>query len=171
MVAYDRGMTTTQAPESLRRQAAEADARAFESFERCDTDGYLSQWASQVTARELRAKADLAEAGGRWEFPALFNLDGEQVPAKLVQTRYGLSWMLLDAEGRCAGWFNRSKAQDEAKAKAANERKGYRIGRVRADAVVVMEEGGAWQLYPVIVPRSRDDVAFGRNVEIVDNGR
>lgn len=164
-------MTTTQTPEALRQQAAERDLSAAESFDRCDTDGYLSQWAATVTARKLRTQADLAEAGGRWEFPALFNLDGEQVPAKLVRTRYGMSWMLLDETGECIGWFNRSKAQDPAKAKAANERKGYRIGTVKAEALVVMEEGGAWQLCPVIVPRSRADVAFGRNVEIVSDGR
>ena len=51
---------TTKADE-LRQQAKEAHQRSIDPFERCDTDGFLSQWASDCSARLLLEEADLAE--------------------------------------------------------------------------------------------------------------
>ena len=88
--------------------AHQADQEAQDSFDRCDTDGFLSQWASGMTGRLHRAKAEIAEQGGKAEFPALFDLAGNLVAAKLVETRYGMSWGILpddSPDGSFVSWL------------------------------------------------------------------
>lgn len=94
-----------QSAEQLRAKAAQHDQDAFDSFERCDTDGFISQWASSISAREARLEAVIIDNGGVAEFPALFTLDGEWVPARRIETRYGMRWQLLEADGRTTGTF------------------------------------------------------------------
>jgi hypothetical protein len=79
----------------LREQAAACRAEAAASFERCDTDGFLSQWASGITARLKDTQAEIAEAGGTALFArtALVTLEGAAVEAKVCQTRYGEKWL------------------------------------------------------------------------------
>lgn len=91
--------------ERLRSEARRKEREAHESFERCDTDGALSQWASEITSRKLHLQADIAEAGGIWQFPALFDLSGNVVPAKLINGKYGLCWMVFDKDGEFTGEF------------------------------------------------------------------
>ena len=98
-------MTTTPTPTELRAQAAQKDQDARDSFERCDTDGALSQWASGMNAQRLRLEADIVERGGVSEFLTLFTLDGKFQPAKAIQTQYGMRWMLLDSDGKRTGQF------------------------------------------------------------------
>lgn len=157
----------------LRDRAAKWSAESAASFERCDTDGFLSQWANDITARELRAQAEIVENGGRSEFPALFDLDGNLVAAKLVETRYGYAWALLESDdprSRIVGWFNASKARTDDKRIAANTRKGYSVGRVLAPAKAeIMAHGtglaGAASAY---VGVRRTDGGFSRNAEVVE---
>ena len=47
--------------------------RAEESFARCDTDGFLSQWASEQTSSLDSAKRSLCENFGKWNFFGLFD--------------------------------------------------------------------------------------------------
>ncbi len=87
---------------------AEAKAHADEaraSFERCDTDGFLSQWASDLNAQLARRKAEILESGGVAEFPGLFNEAGERIRAKLIDGRYGLCWALCDGNDKFTGSF------------------------------------------------------------------
>jgi hypothetical protein len=99
-------MTTTQTTATeLRTEAARHYQDAADSFERCDTDGFLSQWASGQTARLRLLEADLVEAGGVSKFIALFTTEGQWVPAKVIDGKYGKSWMLLDAEGKRTGEY------------------------------------------------------------------
>jgi hypothetical protein len=168
-------MTTTENTEraqSLRALAAEHARRSQESFDRSDTDGFLSQWASDLTARQYRLAADLAEAGDRAEFPALFDLDGNLVAAKLITTRYGTAWALLESDdpnSRFIGWVNRSYAQKAATRNANMARKGYSEGTVLAPAKAdIMGSGtglsGAASAY---VGVKRTDGGFSRDVEVV----
>lgn len=92
-------------PQELRAEAARHDREARDSFDRCDTDGFLSQWASGLTARQRRLEADLLERGNTSEFHALFTLDGEWVPAQVIDNRYGRAWMLLDRNGNRTGEY------------------------------------------------------------------
>lgn len=96
---------TTLTPAELDRMAAEQHAIAMDSWERSDTDGCLTQWAANLTGRQYARQAQIAENGGMAEFPALFTLTGEWVPAKAIQTRYGTRWMVLDSDGNRTGEF------------------------------------------------------------------
>lgn len=163
--------TATATPQELREQAAAHDRKAHESFERCDTDGFMSQWADGLTAGKLRLQAQIAENGGRATHPALFDLEGNLVPAKLVDGRYGLVWGLLeddDPHGRFVGWFNPSQARRPGVARRNDAKKGYYIGYVLAPAEAKLRGGNACTVMPVAV---RTDGGFSRDVEIVDNGR
>jgi hypothetical protein len=120
--------------------AADSSRSSQESWERSDTDGFLSQWASDTTARMYRHLADLAENGGKTTLRWLFtqNDDGQWVPVedwRWVQTRYGSS-VLIPGEGYGNGtFFNPSEARKAARRQAADERKGYRWGTVEAEVV------------------------------------
>jgi hypothetical protein len=163
---------TTQTPQELRTAAAAADRDAAESFERSDTDGFLSQWASGITARLYRAQAALAEAGGRAAFPALFDTAGNLVPAKLVETRWGMAWGLLpgdDPRGRFTGWFRPSKARSAAVRQANDAARGYQVGRVMAPArAEIMGSGtGLSGAASASVGVRRTDGGFSRVVTVV----
>lgn len=98
---------TTKTAEELRAEAADLDRQARESFERCDTDGFLSQWADGLMARLRRTEADLVEAGNVSEFWGLYRrADGVRVRAKHVTFRskfhYGTEdcWSFRDENDR-----------------------------------------------------------------------
>jgi hypothetical protein len=97
--------TITKTAEQLRLEAKAHDAEAIASFERCDTDGALSQWSSGLNAQRARLQADIVDAGGVAKFPALFTLDGEYVPAKRIEGQWGPRWMVLDADGNRTGEY------------------------------------------------------------------
>lgn len=64
-----------------------------DSFDRCDTDGFLSQWASGVHSNLYLRLAELAEAGWVSEFPGLFDIKtGERVPAKIIYVKDRFSY-------------------------------------------------------------------------------
>lgn len=81
----------------LRNRAADSDAKAEESFQRCDTDGFLSQWALGLGAQRDRLQASILEDGGMHRFTGLWQ--GERrVLARTITTQFGTSWMLHDSE-------------------------------------------------------------------------
>lgn len=66
--------------------AAEAGERERESFERSDTDGCFSQWASSLTREEHRKNAEIAGNGGLAVFVGLYQ--GERrVRAKVIRMK------------------------------------------------------------------------------------
>jgi len=108
---------------TLRAAAASARAAVAESFDRCDTDGFVSHWAGDLNARLYDTKADLAEAGGVAPFPALVDATtGEWVPSKLIDGRYGTCWAILGPDGKFTGEFVTAFPKREA----TMLRKGYR---------------------------------------------
>jgi hypothetical protein len=168
LAAAERAATAAE----LRLQAAAAERAAADSFERSDTDGFVSQWASSLTARLKRTQADLAEAGGVSSFRALFDTDGNLVAAKWVETRFGYAWGLLptdDPRGRFTGWFHPSEARSAARRKAADARKGYQVGRVLAPAKAELKGTGTGMAgaTSVQVVVRRTDGGFSRDAEIV----
>lgn len=90
-------MPNSEKAAEFREAAAAARKSAEESWERSDTDGFLSQWASGLTASLNDAKAKIAEADGKSEFPGLFTPDGRRVRAKLIDGKYGRCWAVMDA--------------------------------------------------------------------------
>lgn len=79
---------------ALRAAASQHRQNAAESFDRCDTDGFVSQWASGINARVADRNAEIADHGGMWTFErvVLERTDGTPVEARAVQTRYGMKW-------------------------------------------------------------------------------
>jgi hypothetical protein len=153
----------------LRASARQHEADVIESRDRCDTDGFLSQWASGRMAGLDYLAAEIAEAGGKWDFGGLFDLEGNLVPAIRLQNRYdGWSWKLLDERGRCAGWFNESKAKTEERRVAAHAKQGFYVGRVRVPAKAEMQGGNYFSVRAVPV---RLDEGWDPEAEILDNGQ
>lgn len=150
--------------------ARQHEQNAIDSFDRCDTDGFVSQWASGVLAAEEHEKAYLAGNGGVEDFAALFDLHGNLVAAKLVTTRYGLCWGILttdDPNSRIAKFITAFPKRESTMA-----RKGFYEGTVRCPAHVSLAGSGtglsgALSVRPCI---RRNDRGFSRDVVIIDNG-
>lgn len=66
----------------LKQAARDARARAEESFQRCDTDGFLSQWASNLGAQKDERQIRILENGGCAEFTVLCSGDSEVVTTR-----------------------------------------------------------------------------------------
>lgn len=83
----------------LEAEAARLEAKAEESFQRCDTDGFLSQWSSNLMAQKLRLQSKINENNGQWEFQGLYQMEPvvRRVAAQIVVGQFGSSW-LLEAE-------------------------------------------------------------------------
>lgn len=112
----------------LREASSRKAQEAQDSFDRCDTDGFLSQWASSLNSQLDRANADLLEAGGVSEFDAVFDLDGNYKPALKIETRYGSAWSLVDSNGK---FLNPPVFLPYRPARASTiKKKGYTIGTV-----------------------------------------
>ncbi len=79
----------TKTADEYRAEATGHNRTAAESFERCDTDGFLSQWASGVNEQRANALARLAENGGRAYFEVYLDEKGDPVPARSIRTKYG----------------------------------------------------------------------------------
>jgi hypothetical protein len=95
-----QSMTTEErkaAAQEIRAAAAENYKRKEESFQRCDTDGFLSQWASGITGNLKQTEADLLENDLQSEFDGLYEGD-RRVKAKPITTQYGMCWVLHDDE-------------------------------------------------------------------------
>lgn len=122
-------MTTTETTaDKLRAEAAAAEQRAADSWERSDTDGFVTQWASDLTASEKRAQADILDNGGTAWFAALVDADtGEWVPSKLIYGFDGTCWAILGPDGRFTGEFVTAFPKREA----TMLRKGYREAQGR----------------------------------------
>ena len=116
-------MTTfNETAEELRSEASALRQEAHDSFERCDTDGFLSQWASGLSAAKKEMEANLIEQGGVADQYGLFDLDGNRVRAKLIQGQYGLCWAFCDQADNFTGTF----VSAFPKRASTMERKGYR---------------------------------------------
>jgi len=107
--------------EALREMAGQSSKRAYDSFARSDTDGFLSQAASQAMSSAYLAMANLKEVGCQHRHFVLVDLSGQhggiegqqtfehgtvgrRVDAKLVSGKYGSCWRLSDEE---AALYNR----------------------------------------------------------------
>jgi len=155
----ENAMTTST---TLRSEAARHEQDAADSFDRCDTDGFVSQWASGCMAAKKRLAAAIADRGGVAEFPALFDLDGNLVAAKLIDGKYGMVWGILasdDPASDITEWVTAFPVRESTMAK-----KGYAEGMVLAPAYADLRGANACN----VTARSiRTDGGFSRNVEIV----
>ena len=115
--------------EQWREEARRCRQESYDSFERCDTDGFLSQWANDTMASRYSYCADVAENGGVLAQPALFK-DGELVAeARNVKGRFGYTWVFDDENGNPV-WLNESKAQKAEKRRQTfmQKHEGFTVG-------------------------------------------
>lgn len=71
--------------EYLEKQISRQRQSAADSFERCDTDGFVSQWASQIGADKNRKEIDLLKNGGYAQFPVLCDAEGNVLATKIYR--------------------------------------------------------------------------------------
>lgn len=88
--------------EEYRQEARAALTRREESWERSDTDGFLSQWANGLAAQEANRKADIVRDGGKASFTGLYH-GSRRVAAKIIDTKFGTCWLLREDEERRFG--------------------------------------------------------------------
>lgn len=142
--------------------AAHRESRA-ESFERCDTDGFLSQWADQQLEHSMLDLAQLAENGWLRPTVALFDTQGFLVPAVYREGTYGWYWGILDPaqpQGKFLEFFTESEANSEDTRRRNNAKKGYYVGTVN----VPQHEGKGGRAEALIE-------YWQQGARIVDNGR
>lgn len=150
----------SRTPEQWREMACSSRQRSLDSFERSDTDGFLSQWASDTMSGLYHLCADVAEKGGIVEMDWPFE-DGQPVAKwRWVQTRYGSS-ILIPGEAYGDGRFwNPSHAKKGATRLARDKAKGFTWGTVKVEVVCKLA-GGGHALYPITEPK------IGAAVEVV----
>lgn len=143
--------------------ARESQVASAESFDRCDTDGFLSQWAHNQMQSRYMAMARFAEEGGTTSAGALFDLEGNLVSQDYRDGQYGPYWFIRQNEGK-ARFFNESEANKLTTRRRNNEKKGYRIGSVRVK--VEMTEHDFTVTDQLVAVESTD--TYG---DWIDNGR
>lgn len=168
-------------PKEVAAAQARANAaakRGQESWERSDTDGAASQWSSGIMAEHHRMEADLIAKGGKTEFSALFDKDGNMVPAKRVNMpdrfnpgRTKTAWGVLsdpkDPSSPIKEWINESSSGNMKTQEAYLAKKGYTMGTVRVPAYVT-ERGDGINVRSVY---ERKDRGFSPDAEVVTKNR
>lgn len=153
----------------FRQRAADCRHRSAESWERSDTDGFLSQWASDSMARHYDLCAELCDTQGEREMNALFDLDGNLVSTRIIDTQYGSAWLTTEEHVKSGGrqFVNPSHARKGVTRYRNLKAKGYTIGTILVRCGVFSRAGGAMQVYDVIEP-----LREATNIKIIstDNG-
>lgn len=117
-------MNASTSPAEFTAKAAQHERDAAESFDRCDTDGFLSQWASGVNAQVARTNASIAERGGNaifWVYEVT-DLDGNVLAFNRANTQFGFK-LVVDLNGREV-WIDPA-----AKRPSTNRNKGVVVTR------------------------------------------
>lgn len=153
-------------------KAIDHDRKAAESFDRCDTDGFLTQWSHGILAGEARLQARIDANGGVLGFPALFDLNGNLVAAKLISGNYGLVWGVLESDdprSRVVQWVNRSNASTAVARNRNLAKKGFTEGRVLAPCRATLAGGGTGLAGAMNVTAiaQRTDGGFSRDVTVL----
>lgn len=163
---------------AARARANAAAKRGQDSWERSDTDGSLTQWASGIRAEHHRMEAELIENGGKTEFSALFDKDGNMVPAKRVNMpdrfnpgRTKTAWAVLsdpnDPSSPVKEWINESSSGNMKTQEAYLAKKGYTMGTVRVPAYVA-DRGDGINVRSVY---ERKDRGFSPDAEVITKNR
>ncbi len=154
-------------------EAARCARQSAESFDRCDTDGFLSQWASDSTATLYRAKAEWARAYGKVTTRVLTDTDGVIVSTHHKDGQYGEFWVLDDAAAERFGrrFVSLSRAARYDRQAAANRRKGFVEAQAAVDGYV-KNAGSGTGLSGALTVRPCDfpdiDALKAREVTITD---
>ncbi len=148
--------------EALRIEADQHDRDAQESFERCDTDGFLSQWASGITGERKRLQASILENDGMAEIACLVDADDRIAPARWIETRFGGCYALFEdfdsansRSGQIVEWLSDAKM----------ERLGYRRALCLRPAKAEIVGSDALNCRAMAVPN--DDLLVNPDAKVV----
>ena len=137
--------------ERLEQEAKDNRRRSAESFDRCDTDGFLSQWALDIGADLNRRKAELLRDGGFAQFPVLCDAAGNVIATRVYKfpDKYSFS----------GGYVRRWRLPDELAAKAGRKWIPVRdIGESRIQKQLGLHEEDRWfPAYAKITTGGRND--------------
>lgn len=172
---YDPMDHTAEEWRAMAKKSAQSEQ---ESWERSDTDGFLSQWALQASGRMYRDLADLRENNGVHTFawPYLVEypdgpdgpkayvsvedwawIDGRYGASVLIKTRRSVSHLRVkvrtDRDGVNSFFWNPSEARKGATRLHSDERKGVVWGWLDAEAFMRFSKG----LNPIPVPYYKTD--------------
>lgn len=120
----------------LHEEAAETYQRAENSFQQCDTDGFLSQWASTITGDQKRREAELANRGDLIITPVLIDIATGQVVAGRIHTfpnrfapwKMQRSWKVV--RGEDVQWVSVAKRASTYEKKGLREVWAITVGRM-----------------------------------------
>lgn len=114
----------SQESQRMREVAAENRRRSEESFQRCDTDGCVSQWCQDITARDYDCAAELSDKGNLGVFKVLVDIETGEVVANTIhifQSRfhYGneYKWAVRRQGQEKAQWVSDYKRESNFAAK------------------------------------------------------
>jgi hypothetical protein len=125
--------------EQYRALADKAHQRRIESFERCDTDGFLSQFALDIQVNKYMRWAQLAENDFQDTFETLADMDGNLVPCRFIKTQFGYAYGVYESFeeaqncGKIIKWVGTGLR--------AAKNKGYKIVLVSTEAKVEFSGG------------------------------
>jgi hypothetical protein len=148
------------------QEALESNRRAQESWERSDTDGFLSQAASDAMARLYRLNARIAADGGTAEFPAVFDLKGNLIQIHTSEGQYGDYYFNVNnAVNGAPRYIRPSQAKNGARRLATDEKKGFRVGTIRAVPLTTLVGKYTWSAAIRLNSNTHME-----DVTVVDNG-
>lgn len=116
---------------------------------------------------EGKLQRRIEKRGGVWEQPALFDQQGQPVPAKRMDTSYGPAWAVFgdpSCRGDVVAWVNDSKAVDAQARVNALWGKGYQVGTVLARSQAVPDTVGRKKAARAV----RVDGGYDPNAKIVE---
>lgn len=164
--------------QALEAQAVRKNQDKADSFDRCDTDGFMSQWASGLGADKARLEADLVRAGGLMETRALFDLDGNLASTHNFQRKNQYSftmdevWRMNDEFVANGGkrFITLSEARKGATRYSNNAKKGVRVGTIRVRGYVDYMGANAVSVRAHTMPNVDDLKAGNFDIVTVDKG-
>lgn len=118
---------------------AEADA-----IEGNDSEAQAIREQALLEAEKFKAQSYVESQDGRYHFPALFDKNGNLVPAKIIKTKFGRSWGILSdpskPTSKIAQFISISHHSDPKMREKFYADKGYTVGKVMAPAVAAIIE-------------------------------
>jgi hypothetical protein len=133
-------------------------------------DNALTNRAHSLLAAEEDLQARIDANGGVWDLPAVFDLDGNMIPARQVDGEYGRAYLILDENGRGLGWFNPSKAKTEERRRANDAKLGFYLGKVAVPVKAKLAGGNMFSVMPIVVPLNAK-YTEDTSAKVVDNGQ
>lgn len=147
----------------LRSRSGSSERARNESWDRSDTDGFLSQWAHGQMSQRYLGDAAIADQLGLATFPALYDLaTGEPLPTIYVMGGYQrMVWGVCDAwGGRATRWINPSRASTPERQQAHYRKHGVTEGTILGRYIGLDQPARAHGILPLVADLHADEIAL-----------